>query len=356
MKNNLIGQKFGMLTVLEDSKKRASNGGIIWTCRCECGNITYVAGGNLIRENGTKSCGCKTNSINLVGQKFNKLTVIEKTNERKDGQVVWKCQCECGNIHFVKTGHLKSNQIKSCGNCPKVIVEKRHISTSDELIGKIFGCQKIIKDSNQKNKSYKLYVCECMRCKTSSLKTISQLRNLKGAYCKNCHSVDITNKTFGLLTAINEVYPANRQKGEISLWKCICQCGNEVIVKKSNLFSGNTSSCGCLKESKGELLIKQFLISHNIYFESQKSFNDCRFKETGQLARFDFYLPNYNLIIEYDGQQHYKEVEIFSDDLKTIQKRDNFKNQWCKEHNIKMLRIPYFEYNNIEKILLDKLS
>ena len=53
----------------------------------------------------------------LTGQKFGKLTVLEITNERRNRQVVWKCQCECGNIHYVTTNALLQNQIKSCGKC-----------------------------------------------------------------------------------------------------------------------------------------------------------------------------------------------------------------------------------------------
>ena len=62
-KKNLIGQKFGKLTVLRDSGKRASNGGILWECQCDCGNIVNVIGSNLTRKkHPTQSCGCKTNS------------------------------------------------------------------------------------------------------------------------------------------------------------------------------------------------------------------------------------------------------------------------------------------------------
>ena len=53
--------------------------------------------------------------MNLIGQKFNRLLVLEKTNQRNNGSIVWKCQCDCGNITYVSTRSLRSNNTKSCG-------------------------------------------------------------------------------------------------------------------------------------------------------------------------------------------------------------------------------------------------
>ena len=85
------------------------------------------------------------------------------------------------------------------------------------------------------------------------------------------------------------------------MWRCKCDCGKEVIVQSSNLINGNTKSCGCLKESAGELKIRELLTKNNIRFETQKTFETCRFTSTNALARFDFYLLDYNILIEYDG-------------------------------------------------------
>ena len=118
-KIDLTGQRFGKLLVLEEVKdKRASNGAIIWRCKCDCGKEVEVVGTNLRKKkNPTTSCGCKTNSKDLTGKKFGKLTVLEPTDERINGKIVWKCQCDCGNIHYVNTGNLTSGGVKSCGKC-----------------------------------------------------------------------------------------------------------------------------------------------------------------------------------------------------------------------------------------------
>ena len=93
--------------------------------------------------------------------------------------------------------------------------------------------------------------------------------------------------------------------------------------------------------SKGENKVKQILKSMNIEFETQKTFDDCRNPKTNYPLKFDFYLPNYNCCIEYDGLQHFQETCYFSDDLESRQYKDNIKDNYCKNNNIKIIHIPY---------------
>lgn len=118
--HDLTGQRFGRLVVLQETSQRSGTN-IIWKCKCDCGNIAYVEGPSLLRGD-TKSCGCyqkeccqQLQSKNLLNQKFGKLTVIEKIEERKGTQVQWKCLCECGNIKIVTTHSLLAGNVRSCG-------------------------------------------------------------------------------------------------------------------------------------------------------------------------------------------------------------------------------------------------
>lgn len=118
--NDLIGQRFGKLVAIRRTdKKRYTH--FIWECKCDCGNICYVDGCNL---NGghTLSCGCLrverlTEVVikDLTRQKFGRLTVLKKTDERRGGAVVWKCQCDCGNICYVSCDCLTMGHTQSCG-------------------------------------------------------------------------------------------------------------------------------------------------------------------------------------------------------------------------------------------------
>ncbi len=113
---DLTGQKFGMLTAIAPTDRRI-NKHIVWECLCDCGNISYVSNNNLISKS-TNSCGC--NRVNdLTGQKFGKLTAIAPTDRRAGASIVWQCLCECGNTSYVNNGDLGSGNTKSCG-CNKV--------------------------------------------------------------------------------------------------------------------------------------------------------------------------------------------------------------------------------------------
>ena len=112
--------------------------------------------------------------------------------------------------------------------------------------------------------------------------------------------------------------------------------------------------CQICCESKGEISVRNFLTKHNIEFEEQKRFKDCKDKQT---LPFDFYVPKYKLCIEFDGLQHFKKIkwsnsmteETSEMNFKYIQNHDQIKNNYCKSHNINLLRIKYDE-NTEEKL------
>jgi hypothetical protein len=109
------------------------------------------------------------------------------------------------------------------------------------------------------------------------------------------------------------------------------------------------------KKSIGETLIKDYLLKNNIEFISQKTFSGCVFKNR---LRFDFFLPNYNTVIEFDGGQHFKSIDWFGGESEfiNIKIRDSIKNKYCLNNNIKLIRIPFFDMGNINKILSNSLT
>lgn len=125
-------------------------------------------------------------------------------------------------------------------------------------------------------------------------------------------------------------------------------------------MQGSTQSCGCIQKSKGEDKIKILLNKLNINYIYQKTFKDCYNPKTNYLLRFDFYLPDYNILIEYDGEQHFdvrKHGWFTEKAYQEIKERDQLKNKYCREKNIPLLRIPYTDYNILnENYLLDKIN
>ena len=113
---DLVGRKFGKLTVLSfyDIRKHYC---ARWNCLCECGNIKIVKG-ECLSKGGTKSCGCIAvgrKIVDLVEQKFGKLTVLSQNKEHSIKQVYWNCICDCGKKKIARGSHLISGNITSCG-------------------------------------------------------------------------------------------------------------------------------------------------------------------------------------------------------------------------------------------------
>ena len=117
------GMRFGKLTVVGQTNEKDYNGYFLWECKCDCGNIIKTRMSSL-RNGNTKSCGC-IRSENLVGQRFGRLTVLEKTDKRKNRYIIWKCKCDCGNITYVDTGNLKKGKTRSCGCIKREILRER---------------------------------------------------------------------------------------------------------------------------------------------------------------------------------------------------------------------------------------
>ena len=114
----------------------------------------------------------------------------------------------------------------------------------------------------------------------------------------------------------------------------------------------NGVACSRCNDSKGEKKITQLLLENNINYIPQKSFDDCIYIKK---LKFDFYLIDYNTCVEFDGEQHFNKFRFEKDDTKLNERllKDKIKNDYCKDNKINLIRIPYFEFKNIESIIGD---
>lgn len=120
----------------------------------------------------------------------------------------------------------------------------------------------------------------------------------------------------------------------------------------SNRTLHNTGCPRCSESSDAEYIIEKWLTEQNITNVPEKRFENCKDKYT---LPFDFYIPDYNICIEYDGIQHFKAQKYFGGEkkLKDQRKKDKIKTRFCKTNNIFLLRIPYWDFDNIEEILTE---
>ena len=222
---DLTGQTFGELTVLYRYFENTPQGLARWVCQCSCGTIV-VRNGSSLSARKHPNCGCK-NYVNLLGYKTGLLTVIEKTDKRKNGHIVWKCRCECGGVIEIASHHL----------------------------------------TDKKNPAL---------------------------------------------------------------------------------------SCGCVN-SRGEQLVKKALSNLNLLYQSQYTFADLK-SDSDRVLYFDFGILNKDnqliALIEYDGEQHYRvDNNGWNTDtnFSKLKLHDQRKDEYCKSHNIPLLRISYL-YKDIKFI------
>ena len=239
--------------------------------------------------------------INLKGQRFGRLVVIEKfydtEHQYKNRNARWICQCDCGNQKIIVGTDLRNGKTQSCGCLHK------------EQLSKKLG-------------------------------------------------LDLIGKQFGKLTIIKQLPSENKR----TMWLCQCECGNTTIARSWDLQNGDKLSCGCIK-SYGESLIHKILTNLNYQFKTEYKFNDLKSNEGGYL-RFDFAIFKNNqlyALIEYDGEQHFNITSGWNNNEyhKQLIIRDQIKNDYCQSHNIPLIRFNYLMLKNnliTENLIKEKLE
>ena len=292
--------------------------------------------------------------FNLVGNEY---TVLDEYINNKT-KITFKHN-KCNNIWKITPHNFINNNIR----CPKCSgkykrTNKDFINEIYELVGDEYTPLSEYKTDGTKKPDkikFKHNICNRIfemrahdfinlnhRCPYCSNKIISDKKKLSNE--------EFLEKVYNLVG--NEYTVLDKYdccKKEIRFKHNIC---NRIFTMKPKKFIYDNHRCPYCKESKGEIKIRKWLEDHNINFESQYSFPDCKYKLP---LRFDFKILKDNkiILIEYDGVQHFQ--ESFYDNLEKQQIRDKIKNDYCKKNNLKLIRISYEDYSNIEKILNDLL-
>lgn len=294
---DLTNQRFGKLLVLKRDLEKTN--GTYWICQCDCGKIISARKDQLTRiKHPKKSCGCdqkeKASQIHLkneIGNTYGYLTVLYRTEDLRPGEARWHCKCKCGKECNVSGVHLRNGSVQSC------------------------GCKKF----------------------------------------ESHNGIDETGKRYGKLTVLER---SNKIDGTHIFWKCKCDCGNICDINGTYLRLGISTNCGC-ERSVGEQKITKILQENNINFKREFTFSDLLGDGGGRL-RFDFGIldANDNLLylIEYDGIQHF-EINCFGNnknDFDILKKYDKIKEEYCKNNNIPLIRIPYTKLGtlNLQDLML----
>jgi hypothetical protein len=183
------------------------------------------------------------------------------------------------------------------------------------------------------------------------------INHYSGWGCPKCGSHYMDNDYFKERAGIIHCkkYNYSKVKYTKSNEKIIIVCPEHGEFKQTPSHHLNGGECPfCNVKSSGELFIGSWLNQNNIAFEEQKTFPNCKNRKK---LRYDFYLPNQKLLIEYDGQQHYSPVNYFGgkNTFKYLQTNDKLKTEYALNNNINLLRISYIERKNLSEILKNNI-
>lgn len=231
---------------------------------------------------------------NLKGKKINNIEILYPCGYNADRRVMYVCKCFCGNYFLASGKNIKNKNTKSCNCLHRNKLIKRNLENGKDIIGTKQG-----------------------------LLFIESIAGLK-----------------------NTADPDHKEL----MVNCICDCGRRCVKQAVYIRNGETRSCGfCNNHSIGERLIADFLDKNCINYKHEYSFTDLK-TENGFLMRFDFAIFSNEdkllFLLEYDGEQHYKETNFFKNSLENIKMRDKMKEEYCLKNNIKLIRISYKENIN----------
>lgn len=331
--------------------------------KCKIHNVEWIA----VPDNILRGCGCSQCKIDkdVVNIKNRRKTHEQYVQELIDKNIPIDpleeyVNCKTNILHKCKIcGYMWDTKpctiLAGCG-CPICGIDesrKIRMKTHNEYVVELFENNPNLEVVEQYNGNHNPIKHYCKKHKTEF--NIRPSDALNGHGCNKCHIEKIKNAN----TKTHDCYEYELIEKNINIkaigvyidastkimHHCL-KCGCEWFATPNSILRG--SGCPKCNESRGEKNIRNYLHTHNIDYISQYTFCDCKDKKA---LPFDFYLPELNVCIEYDGEQHVRSIDFFggNDGLKKRQLHDQIKTDYCKINNIPLLRIMYNE--NIEEKL-----
>ena len=360
--NTVITNNNGDNILILSVDGKNTSGTYKWFYVCAyCGKISSDTISNIKKSNGCKMCRYTRSSdskrLHLEEVKeriYNINPDFEVIGDYVNNSTPIKLLCKKHNVTFdAIPANIFSNESVMCPECIKEHKQLLYTKfTKKEIL-------KILESNNYKWLNKNDYVnaasileCECLICGKISKFNIASI--ISGRKCRGCLGLMLKSteqykqEVFDIVGNEYEVigkYTGNKK--HILMKHNLCN--NSWNATPTN-FLYRSQRCPFCQTSKGEELISIFLDRNNIDYIPQYSFDDCVYINK---LRFDFYLPSYNTLIEFQGKQHYQVIEYMGGitDFKLRQLRDDIKRKYCISNNINLLEIRYDEIDNINNIL-----
>lgn len=338
-------------------------------CRCKLDGYEWTSSpSNLLSNHGCPKCGG-------VARKTHEEFVTEVSNINKNISVIGKyknahtkilCKCKVCNNEWYAKPHMLINKINptGCPSCANLIVAQKCSKTHSEFIEELNHVNKNIKILTKYKNNHTKVSCKCMICQYEWDARPADLIKNNPNGCPKCGNSlkKIHNDFISELHNINkDIKILGNYKNNKSKILCKCKlCGYEWMETPNSLLRSSRQK-GCIicnhLNSYGEERIGNFLLKNGIKFICQKTFDDLIGVNSGKLS-YDFYIPDYNILIEYQGQQHYKPTTFGGISINKAEKmlkqqleHDRRKRDYAQSHNITLIEINYYDFNNVENIL-----
>lgn len=328
-----------------------------------CGDERYVNADALLDGRGCIKCKAKVSASakKKTPEEFAKEVAekhpnIELLSKYTGAQQRVLCRCKKHGYEWSpKACQLVTVGSKCCCRiCGYEQVSEKERIPFDEVKRQVESAQPTFEVYGEEFDKTWTFLC---RCKVCGHEWKGSLRHLKAYGCAKCSGM-LKHTTEEFKDMLCKVSPDIDVVGEYvsrhSKIRCKCKtCGHEWGSAPNNLLCG--WGCPKCKTTRGERRIAAKLDAIGISYIREKTFPDCRNEKP---LFFDFYIPNLNTCIEYDGEQHYRPVTFGgNNDTKAEERyrlnilRDKIKTDYCKNNSINLIRIPYTDFDNIESIL-----
>ena len=326
---------------------------------CDKGHECWISWGNFQQGRRCNICAKESRyekkrySLEEVKVLIEKYGFEILSDEYINNKTKLKIKCKnCGAIYKRDLTHIRG-KCKKCANKPrltkrfeyvkKYIESKNYTLLSNEYINNSTKLKLQCPEGHIIYMRFADFKNKNNRCKKCA--NIEQSKRMMLNYDDVKKYIELFN--FSLLT--------NTYEGNNLPLKIKCNNCNHVFERRYDVFKNYHNCPKCNKKYKGEIKIAKVLDELNIKYKLQYRFKDCKFKKT---LPFDFYLYELNICIEYDGEGHYI-IETFNrelDDFIDGKIRDTVKTIYCEKNNIKLIRIPYWDFDDIKEILEKELN
>ena len=338
-------------------------------CRCkDCGREWKAISGELLSGVGCRECFYRKLSMKFtnnhdefvermyaISPNIEILSTYHRANEHV------KCRCLICNCEWLATpNHLLGK--RGCPECAKVNRAKAQTKTHEDFLMKVQNMHSEIDIMTNYISSDVKVKCKCKKCFHEWEVAPYNLLNSEGCpKCARKNAADKLRKSHSVF--VQDVFKVNKNieilseyKGRKEQVECRCKiCGNIWWKNSAAILRG--TGCPLCSMSKGEQNISDYLSERDIQYIYEKKFDGLIGLGNGNLS-YDFYLPDFNLLIEYQGQYHDGSISGGCDPelFEKQQEHDRRKREYAKEHNIELLEIWHYDYDNIEEILNKKLN